>query len=183
MSNVRRQLESWLKKIDVKGSVLDVGGFAMPVKGRTKSWDVSDYRILDIRGGDIKEDLNEYIIRPPTRDGGLEPDFDIVFCLEVMEYIYNPFQALENINQYLNEFGTLYISTHFMFPHHSGGPDSLRYTSIGITRLLEKTGFEDIKITPRYALNPLTMEIWQKEESKVCKYPTEIGHMIKAIKI
>ena len=43
MSNVRRQLEAWLKTIDVKADcVLDVGGAQLPVKGRTKSWEVKE---------------------------------------------------------------------------------------------------------------------------------------------
>lgn len=181
MSNVRRALENWLKTIYVTGSVLDVGGLAMPVKGRTKSWDVSNYRVLDIKGGDYVADLNKKLI--PYNPSGIF-DYDIAFCLEVMEYIYNPFMALENINMFLKKGGVLYISTHFMFPHHSGGPDSLRYTRTGITRLLEKTGFKVEEITPRFAgMKGGMLEEWANSESKINKYPGQIGHMTKATKL
>ena len=47
-SLTRIQLENWLKTINVKGSVLDVGGAQDPIQRRVKSWDVNDYKILDL---------------------------------------------------------------------------------------------------------------------------------------
>ena len=41
-----QQLEDWIKTLDVSGSVLDIGGSQNPIKGRTKSWDVNEYKIL-----------------------------------------------------------------------------------------------------------------------------------------
>ena len=78
-SNTRRQLENWLKTIDVSGSVLDVGGLTLPVYGRTKTWDVHSYAITDIkekykgRTVDRVWDFNEPI---PAKTRG---DFDNIF--------------------------------------------------------------------------------------------------------
>lgn len=62
----RQQLEAWLKNIDVKAKrVLDCGGSQLPVKGRTKSWEVKTYKILDLQNPhenkvspDIVADIN-----------------------------------------------------------------------------------------------------------------------------
>jgi hypothetical protein len=54
MSFYRDQLENYLKTIDVKAeTVFDVGGKEKPVKGRTKSWTVKNYEILDIPEHDL----------------------------------------------------------------------------------------------------------------------------------
>jgi SAM-dependent methyltransferase len=191
MSNARKQLERWLKTIDVKGTVLDVGGVSMPVKGRTKSWDVSDYKILDNRKKkpeattDYVYDMNMEL---PVYAGSFIYDgqefkvgFDNIFCLEVMEYIWNPVQALKNINNLLNKGGNLYISFHFLFPHHSPPKnDYLRYTRIGAKKLLEETGFKIVEITPRTTVVPDILEEFCKAESKVNKSKNEIGYLIKA---
>jgi len=50
MSTVRIQLENWLKTIDVKADrVLDAGGSEKSIKGRTKSFDVKELLILDLK--------------------------------------------------------------------------------------------------------------------------------------
>lgn len=181
-SNIRRQLETWLKTIDVKcDSCLDVGGVVLPVKSRTKSWNVSDYKILDScsskRGtttdymGDINYPIDEL------------PQFDVVFCLEVMEYIWNPAMALHNISNFLKPNGILYISFHLFFPHHHPSDiDYLRYTRRGIERLLKETGFKVEEIIPRMTIVPDILKKFCEAESKVYKHQGEIGYLIKAKK-
>ncbi len=144
----RITLENWLKTIDVKGSVLDVGGSQNPIKKRTKSWDVERYEILDLpdphEGGqvDIECDIQsegeeiDYDCwgMPINEPGASEKSssaiipiykirtnrekFDTAFCIEVSEYWYNPLQALKNINVFLKKGGILYISFHFIYEIH-----------------------------------------------------------------
>ena len=147
MSPERRELENWLKIIDVDvDKVIDIGGVSNPVKGRTKSWKVNDYRILDIkeeRKGnktDIIFDLNQ-----PMNYWNW---FDIGFCLEVMAFVWNPVQVLMNIYNLLRPDAILYLSSHYIF-NHTKGTDYLRYTEMGIKKLLEETGFKILEIKPR----------------------------------
>lgn len=84
MSSWRTELESWLKTIDVSGSVLDVGGDQKNVKGRTKSWDVNQYEIYD-----LEEDLDVH--------WRLGERFDNVFCLETVMYCKDPVCAVKNL--------------------------------------------------------------------------------------
>ena len=178
-SNVRRALESWLQKIPVKGSVLDIGGVFMPIKGRTKTWEVTNYRILDqVTGrGSIKADYVVDINRPFN----LNEQFDVIFCIEVITHVYDPMQVFKNISKHLKKGGTLYLSTHFVFPHHSGF-DCLRYTRNALTKLCEVNGLCDIKITPRLSTNGKLLSEYFMSESKVVKYGEEIGYLVSATK-
>lgn len=48
MSYTREQLERWLKTIEVKGSVLDIGNAQNKLKGRTKGYNPEEYIGLDL---------------------------------------------------------------------------------------------------------------------------------------
>jgi SAM-dependent methyltransferase len=153
-----------------------VGGAGRLVTDRTKSWQVSDYKVLDIQNdADYIRDINY-----PVND---VPQFGTIFCLEVMEYIWNPVQTLRNMRKWLKDDGLLYISFHFLFPHHSPkDKDYLRYTSKGIRKLMEETGFRILEITPRMAKDLQHLKQWCDEESKVVNYGGEIGYLIKVKK-
>lgn len=182
MSNSRKQIENWLKTIDVKGSVIDIGGLFMPVKGRTGSWDVERYKILDIKKGrkgievDYVGDLNEYFGLP----FGEEP-FDNAFCIEVIDHFWNPVEAFKNINRLLERGGILYTSSNFLFPHHTGY-DCIRLTKTGLKRILEETGFKLLHVEPRYA-SDTQLHTAMAKESKVDYAKNEIGYMCVAQKI
>jgi len=135
MSSLTRiQLENYLKTIDVKGSVLDVGGSQSSIRGRTKSWDVDNYKILDLpqpHKGDKPDyafDIQEYMLGHKINER-----FDNIFCMEVTEYLYDPWRAIYNMGRLLKKDGHLYISFHFIYPQHPPEKlDYLRYTPAGV---------------------------------------------------
>lgn len=147
----RQQLEKYLKTIDVEGKCLDIGGSQNPIKGRTKSWNVNEYKILDLEQPhetkkkphikiDIQFESPENYELDYYRNIG---KFDVAFCIEVAEYWWNPVQAIRNISELLKEGGVLYISFHFIYPvHQPGDQDYLRYTLAGAIRLLAESGFD-----------------------------------------
>lgn len=151
MSNYRNILEAYLRNLDVRAdSVADVGGAALPVRDRVRTWDVKDYQIIDnqtekgIEGVDADWDMNKQI---PIAD---IPTFDVVFCLEVMEYVYNPIQALTNLRHLSKPGGLLYITFPFLYPtHEPRKADMLRYTAEGAGRLLGEAGFRVLDMQPR----------------------------------
>ncbi|MGA8216487.1 MAG: methyltransferase domain-containing protein [Candidatus Sulfotelmatobacter sp.] len=158
----REQLETWLAKIDVDAhAVLDAGGGARPVKNRVRSWNVSEYVILDNRLQPQKTEPT--IIADLNKSFSCEngPDamdrigtFDVVFCLEVMECIWNPLKALENLNLLLQKGGRLYISFPFVYPmHYPAGHDFMRYTQEGVHKLLLESGFEVNDVSVRRIRN------------------------------
>jgi len=151
-SSYRLELNKWLNELDVDASkVLDIGGSQEQVINRVKSWNVEEYLIADLDNPhkgekpDIILDLNEDII---TAD--YCGYFDLIFCLEVFEYIYDPMFALDSIYDALKEGGTAYISFPSIYPlHEPVEDDCLRYMPAGIRKLASETKLEIKNIIPR----------------------------------
>lgn len=179
-SNSRRQIEIWLGNLEIKGSVIDIGGLFWPVRGRTKTWDVPQYDILDVKESrkgvkaDFVFDLNRKLF-------GKFPEYDVAFCIEVTDHFWDPVIAFQNIRLLLKTGGMLYISSNFLFPHHTGF-DCIRLTRTGLEKILTETGFEVLDITPRFAVDE-TIEHGMRKESKVVYHPGEIGYMVTARKV
>ncbi len=143
-SHTRNQLEDWLQSLEIDAeTVADVSSDQWPAQNRVKSWKVKQYDFLN---------LPEYDLNKPWE---LKEVYDIVFCLEIFEYVYNPMQAVMNLYNILKTGGELYVSFHFIYPHHSTKKiDYLRYTRWGVEKLLEEVGFRSWVIVPRYLKSP-----------------------------
>ena len=95
-SRSRIQLEAWLKTIEVNGKVLGIGEAQQSTKGRTKTWDVEEYKILDleqphecVNKPHIEMDINGTIKR--TLFEGLRTYseyFDIIFNHNLVHISY-----------------------------------------------------------------------------------------------
>jgi SAM-dependent methyltransferase len=175
-SHTRRQLEEWLQELTiVAAAVADVGGRKLPVQDRVKFWQVQSYDILDLPEYDLNLEWN------------LTELYDVVFCLETFEYIFNPFQAMKNLYGLLKKGGILYASFHFLYPHH-GSEDYLRYTRRGVERLLQETGFSGWEILPRKIKHALALHaLYLREGMQVLNYHpgrlhTEQGYLVRAVK-
>lgn len=138
-SYYRQQLESYLSTLDINvDQVFDVGGKQNPIKKRTKSWTVKEYYILDL------PDYNVEIPQEQVRTG------DLVFCLEVFEYIISPVIAMKNIANLLKKDGKAIISVPLIYPwHNETNLDSLRYTENGLKRIVETADMKVDKIIYR----------------------------------
>jgi hypothetical protein len=177
-SYTRRQLEAWLQTLNVEAeAVADVGGKQLPVQNRVKSWQVKRYDLLD---------LPEYDLNQPWK---LKEIYDVVFGLEVFEYVYNPVVALKNLYEMLKVGGTLYASFHFIYPHHSSKfIDYLRYTRWGVERLLQEANFTSWQISPRFLKRSWLMRLVYFSEkvrgnnSNFGKLHGEQGYLITAKK-
>jgi SAM-dependent methyltransferase len=143
-SHTRNQLEEWLQSLEINAdTVADVSSDQWPAKNRVKSWNVKQYDFLN---------LPEYDLNKPWK---AKEVYDIVFCIEIFEYVYNPMQAVTNLYNILKMGGELYVSFHFIYPHHSAKKiDYLRYTRWGVEKLLEEAGFRSWVIVPRYLKTP-----------------------------
>lgn len=157
MSYYREYLEKFLKTIDVKADrVLDIGGGSNPVKGRTKSWDVKEYEIWDNKaeGQKRKPDLIFDLNFPEVfGEAEIADPFDIIFCLEVSEYLYRPLTALRFIREKLKGFDSMvYLTFCSQYPVHNPREiDYLRYTRRGAEKLLQEAGFGACEIYSRPA--------------------------------
>lgn len=137
MSYYREQLENYLKTLSIEtDTVFDIGGAHYPIdKKRTKTWKVKNYQIMDLPDHDLNEPI------------GFEEQADVVFCLEVFEYLIVPTVALENIARALKSGGKAYVSFPFVYPVHQDVEfDSLRYTLGGIRRMAKRAGLKIDKV-------------------------------------
>ncbi len=179
-SHTRLLLEKWLQEqIVVAEAVADVGGKKLPVSNRVKVWQVQRYDILDLPDYDLNQawDLTEV--------------YDIAFCLETLEFVYHPFQAMTNLYRLLKPGGVLFASFHFLYPHHGPqkGLDCLRYTRWGIERLLGVAGFSEWRIIPRRFKHLARLYAFYGKEGmfkgilkNLSPIHTEQGYLVRAVK-
>lgn len=192
MSYYRQQLEEWLKTIDIKANkVLDVGGSANPANKRLRSLDVKEYHFLDNNNEleyhnkwthpQFLYDIQQSHCKEIKSLHG--HSYDVIFCLEVFEYILNPYAAINNIKYLLNKGGTLYITFPFIYPlHQPVNSDCLRYTKTAVMKLLE--GFTEVNITPRIDQSGKLIEFYQADGMRCAKGEQHniTGFLVKAIK-
>ncbi len=173
-SSYRLELDSWLSQFDVGGGVvLDVGGAQLPVKGRTKSWYVAEYTIVDLEQPHkdspapmIAFDLErgEWAIAYP-------PVADIVFCLEVFDYIIDPVTAFRNLRDMMKLGGTAYVTFPFIYPTHQPlEAEGLRYTENSIRRLAELAGLEVVELIRRRPETDLLDQFYRAERMRAAKH-------------
>jgi SAM-dependent methyltransferase len=74
--------------------------------------------------------------------------FDLVICTEVLEHVADPAAALAELRRVLAPGGCLWATAPFVWEFHEEPYDFFRYTPHGLRSLLERTGFENVAITP-----------------------------------
>lgn len=170
-SSYRLELNKWLAGLDVKADrVLDIGGSQEPVKGRTKSWDVKEYLIADLPNPhkdspkpDVEIDLNYQT----SAEGN---QFDVIFCLEVFDYVFNPMAAFSTISSYLKLGGTAWISFPSIYPNHQPiEDDALRYFPGGIRKLADTAGLTVEEMIPRRFETNMWEQTYRTERLRAAK--------------
>lgn len=81
----------------------------------------------------------------PFRDGV----FDAVVCLEVLEHVREPEDALLEISRVLRPNGRAFLSMPFLYPVHDAPHDYQRWTENGWRRSLEAAGLVVVAIQSR----------------------------------
>lgn len=177
-SSFRLELNKWLSNLDVKANrVLDIGGSQEPVKGRTKSWDVKEYLIADLPEPhkdspkpDIELDLNNFDSGITTEDEDYE-SFDLIFCLEVFDYVWNTYHAFDEIAVRLKLGGTAWITFPSIYPlHQPVEDDSLRYMPGGIKKLADTVGLKVEEIIYRRPETNLWQQFYTAERMRAAKH-------------
>lgn len=153
-SYYKKQLNDWKATLDVKADVVfDIGGAQDPIKGKTNSWDVKDYKIVDLETPHVEEvkpdiawDMNTSLW---DSYGGFssnnafsffdEGTVDLIFMLGVMDYIINPNNAMDTLAWLLKEGGTAWVEFPFVYPIHNPVDDEgCRYSEGCIRRLAKQ---------------------------------------------
>jgi len=175
-SSYRLTLENWLGTLDVSAErVLGIGDSQNPTKGRTKSWDVKEYLIADLAEPhkdspkpDIEMDLNVSMLKNPK---AYKDQYDLIFCLEVFDYVWNPSFAIMNIMQLLKDGGTAWVTFPSFYPlHQPVEDDALRYMPAGIVKLADYADLSIEQMIKRRPETDMLMQTWRAERMRAAKH-------------
>jgi len=171
-SSYRMELDKWLASLDVKADmVLDIGGSQLPVRGRTKTWVVEDYKIADLPEPHIESPKPDIEVDLNSHSSGLEHDYDIIFCLEVFDYVYDPYNAFEIIKLGLKKGGIAWVTFPMMYPLHQPiEDDALRYMPSGITKLAKAVGLKIVQMIPRRTETDAIYNAFRTERMRCAKH-------------
>ena len=150
MSSLGRiELNKWLRKININcDRVADIGVERNPNKDNVGSFECNEYITFDVEKTPFVDEILD-LNKPYDK---FKDYFDVIFCTQVFEHIYNPIQGAMTIYNMLRDKGILYLTSPFIYPHHSES-DMLRYTGQGLKTILESVGFKDIEIDETCATN------------------------------
>lgn len=191
MSVYKDQLNNWVASLDVKASkVLDIGGAQSPVIGRTKSWDVNQYFIVDLetphvlkQEPDIIQDMNQPLNFPSDSHYN---NTDLIFMLGVMDYVINPNIAIDNIYKLLSDNGSAWIEWPLFYGHHEPlEEEGCRYSEGCIMRLLKQAGLKLDEIIRKPAGNPFLVQFMKMDGQRLARdyqYHDTVGFITKVTK-
>jgi SAM-dependent methyltransferase len=172
-SSYRNSLNEWLSQLEVKADrVLDIGGAQEKMPPRVKSWDVKEYLIADLPEPhkdspkpDIEMDLND---APSWLYQGM---YDLVFCLEVFDYVWSPKDAMKQIEILLKRGGTAWVTFPSVYPlHQPVEDDALRYMPAGIVKLADSAGLSVEQMIKRRPETNGWMEFVNAERMRAAKH-------------
>ena len=128
----------------IRGRVLEIGCGRLGRRGRFQMPAGVDRLVLVDRDPARAPDVCADIVALPIASGA----FDVIVCLEVLEYVWQPAAALTEIARVLKPDGTLLLSTPFM--HRADAADDYwRLTEAALRRLLRESGFEVVRCVPQ----------------------------------
>jgi SAM-dependent methyltransferase len=143
----RKNLRLFLEKaideyaVEKKAVILNIGA-----GGETTSW--LRKKNLKFKELDINPALKpDYVLSIENMHSIPENSVDIIFLMEVLHHVQNPFNAVSEMNRILMPGGLVIGSTAFVFPICDAPYDFFRYTKYGIINLFKK--FECLKLAER----------------------------------
>lgn len=161
-----------LNHIEKSMTILDIG---KSMRGKFDLIDCKEKKTLDINifdsYPDYQFDLSENYDLSKT---DLDNKFDLIVCLAVLEHVYNPYQAIQNLKTMIKPNGILFGYVPFLYHYHAPKDlefqDYFRFTKDSISYLLKD--FKDVKLYPvrgrlSSSMHILFGSIWKKSFEKI----------------
>lgn len=121
----------------VQGRMLDVGSGRKPY---AELFSVTEHVGLELdtpRGREVGAD----VLYDGSRFPFIDSTFDAVFASQVFEHVFEPDRFLAEVRRILRDDGVLLLTLPFVWDEHEQPNDFARYSSFGVTHLLERHGF------------------------------------------
>ena len=160
-----------IKKINSEDIVLDIGKgmrekYEKIQSKSTETLDVNEFENYP----DIMFDLCDEL------DPVLKERYDKIICLAILEHVYNPFLAVDNLKSMLKENGTIFGYVPYLFYYHAPNDlkfqDYFRFSKDALTYLFKN--FSEVELFPvrgRFStpLNMLFGAKWKRyiEKTKI----------------
>ncbi|MES2731839.1 MAG: class I SAM-dependent methyltransferase [Bacteroidota bacterium] len=160
---IRRGLLRGIRKFapQLSGRLLDFGCGSKPYR---ELFSVNEYIGVDMEQTGHAHLKEELLTIDVFYDGKTIPfpnnHFDSVFCSEVFEHIFNLDDMLVEINRVVKPGGMALFTVPFVWNEHEVPYDFGRYSSFGITHLMQKHGFELIELHKTTHFAEVLCQLW-----------------------
>jgi len=140
-SLIRSQEYVELKKLDLCGKILDLGGSQKSGYHELFNHDnqITTANLDDSYGCDLIFDIEQKF---PLSDN----EFDCCVALNVLEHIFNFHNVFQEAGRVLKPNGKFVLAVPFMHQIHGSPDDYFRYTKSALIKLLEQNNFSEIEI-------------------------------------
>ncbi len=131
----RGKIRAFLARFATDDEVLDIGSGGANIDAvfpNRVTFDIDPLREPQIVGD---------IHKMPFKDG----EFTTMVCAEVLEHLYDPRKAVQEMQRVLAPGGLLVLTTRFTFPVHDAPHDYFRYTPYGLRELFKEWDIEDLE--------------------------------------
>jgi SAM-dependent methyltransferase len=141
----RRGLRDALARVlpELRGEVLDVGCGTKPYRELVSA---TRYVGLD-RDSPLRRETGAADVFYDGRKFPLPDEaFDGALCTQVLEHVFTPEEFLGEIRRVLRPGGVVVLTVPFIWDEHEQPHDFGRYSSFGLRALLERSGFEVVRL-------------------------------------
>jgi len=138
LSKVMFKREFIKNMVHFTGEVLDVGCGSSPFRKL--------FQDIHYTGIDIVEGPYVDVVAPADNIPFHDNRFQTILCTEVLEHVKEPREVLNECNRVMKDGGIMYITVPMTWYLHYEPYDYYRFTKYGLQYLVEKSGFEVIKV-------------------------------------
>ena len=108
-----------LQEINLNDNVLDIG---KAMRDRHDKINCNTIETLDVNDyGDYPNIISDIC----SNISGLENKYDKIICIAILEHVYNPFKAVENLKKMLRDNGKIYGMVPYLYHYHA--PKDLKF--------------------------------------------------------
>lgn len=136
----RTELLKTLRKVAprARGRMLDVGCGQKPYR---QLFQIDEHIGLELDTPENRESKQADAFYDGHRFPFADASFDSVFASQVFEHVFNPDEFLAEVRRVLKPEGCLILTLPFFWDEHEQPYDFARYSSFGLSHLLDKHGF------------------------------------------